>query len=501
MRRLPRPSRRPTAALLLAAGLGFACTTVVNPVTGKSEWSTMSPEREVALGRQAAAQVQAEMGLVDDPALSAYVDQIGQRLARHSPRQDVAYHFAVADMAEPNAFALPGGWIYVSRGLLVITNSEAELANVIGHEIGHVAARHAAQRETRAAGVGILSALGTAAAGAVGGGTAAQAVGQLGQVAGAGYIASYGRDQERQSDEVGQGLTAAAGWDPAAMAEFLDTLDQESVRQMGQPRLPTFLDSHPVTAERVRDTRARASSLSVQPAAPIARDRSDFIKRLDGLLVGPDPAEGVFQEALFLHPGLDFALEFPPGWATVNSKQAVAAQSPGQDAVIALEVQGQAGDPGAAAQAFAQQNRIELLDPRAGRIGGYDAYRARALAQSQQGRVALDLTWIAHPAGVFRMTGMTSESAFQGYEPALSQSALSFRALRRAERNGIREKRLHSVRAKRGETLASLGQRTGSAWSVEQTAVANAISPAARLEAGRLVKIAVELPYRPDAGE
>ncbi len=499
MRRLPRPSRLPTAALLLAAGLGLvACTTVVNPVTGKSEWSTMSPEREVALGRQAADQVQAEMGLVDDPALAAYVDQIGQRLARHSPRQDVAYHFAVANMAEPNAFALPGGWIYVSRGLLAITNSEAELANVIGHEIGHVAARHAAQRETRAAGVGILSALGTAAAGAVGGGTAAQAVGQLGQVAGAGYIASYGRDQERQSDQVGQTLAADAGWDPAAMAEFLATLDQESVRQMGQPRLPTFLDSHPVTAERVRDTAARASSLRVQPAAPIARDRSDFFERLDGLLIGPDPAEGVFQGALFLHPGLDFALEFPPGWATVNSKQAVAAQSPSRDAMIALEIQGQTGDPGAAAQAFAQQNQLELVDGRAGRIGGYAAYRARALAQSQQGRVALDLSWIAHPGGVFRIVGMTSESAFQGYEQALSQSALSFRPLRRAERNGIREKRLHSVRAQRGETLAALGQRTGNAWSVEQTAVANAIPAGTPLQAGRLVKIAVEVPYRPD---
>jgi predicted Zn-dependent protease len=266
---------------------------------------------------------------------------------------------------------------------------------------------------------------------------------------------------------------------------------------MGQPRLPTFLDSHPVTAERVRDTRARASSLSVQPAAPIARDQSQFFQRLDGLLVGPDPAEGVFQEALFLHPGLDFALEFPPGWAMVNSKQAVAAQSPSQDAVIALEIQGNAGDPGSAAQAFAQQNRIELVDGRGGRIGGYDAYRARALAQSQQGRVALDLTWIAHAAGVFRITGMSSESAFQGYERALTQTALSFRPLRRAERNGIREKRLRSVRARGGETLASLGQRTGNAWSVEQTAIANAISPGTPLQAGRLVKIAVEVPYRP----
>jgi predicted Zn-dependent protease len=166
--------------------------------------------------------------------------------------------------------------------------------------------------------------------------------------------------------------------------------------------------------------------------------------------------------------------------------------------MILLQGQGDAGDPGSAAQAFAQQNRIELLDGRAGRIGGYETYRAHALAQSQQGRVALDLTWIAHPGGVFRITGMAAESEFQRYEQALSQSALSFRPLTRAERNGIREKRLHSARAQGGETLASLGRRTGNAWSVEQTAVANAISPGTPLQAGRLIKIALEIPYRPD---
>jgi predicted Zn-dependent protease len=296
---------------------------------------------------------------------------------------------------------------------------------------------------------------------------------------------------------VGQELAAKAGWDPAAMAEFLGTLDQESVRQLGEPRLPTFLDSHPVTAERVHDTRTRANSLSVQPAAPIARDREAFLMRLEGLLIGPDPAEGVFEGALFLHPGIDFALEFPRGWATVNSKQAVGAQSPSQDAMIVLQGQGQAGDPRTAAQAFAQQNRLELVGGGAGRIGGYDAYQARALAQSQQGRLALDLTWIAHPGGVFRISGMTAESAFQNYEPAFSQTALSFRPLRRAERDGIQEQRLRIVRAKRGETLDSLGRRTENSWSAEQTAVANALSPGGPLTAGRLVKIAVEVPYRP----
>ena len=171
-------------ALLLVV---TACA--VNPATGRREITFMSNEREAALGREAAAQVAQEMGIVDDPELGAYVAAVGERVARESPRQEVPYRFQIVDIPEPNAFALPGGYVYVSRGLLVIANSEEELANVLGHEIGHVAARHAAQREAAAVPVGVLTAIGAIAAGIIGGGQAAQAVGQLGQTAGAGLIA------------------------------------------------------------------------------------------------------------------------------------------------------------------------------------------------------------------------------------------------------------------------------------------------------------------------
>ena len=251
----------------------------------------MSTERENALGRQAAQEVEQSIGLVRDPELTAYIDALGQRLAQHSPRRDVTYRFHVADMPEPNAFALPGGYIYVSRGLLVIANSEAELANVIGHEIGHVAARHASQRETRSVGVGLLSALGTIVAGVAAGGQAAQAVSQLGQIAGAGLIASYGRDQERQADEVGQQLAAGSGWDPGAISNFFVTLERQTKLEHGE-RLPSFLDSHPMTSERAQTTAARARSLTVTPAPPVAATQRAFLHEFEDLLIGPDPGAG-----------------------------------------------------------------------------------------------------------------------------------------------------------------------------------------------------------------
>jgi predicted Zn-dependent protease len=385
-------SARSALALLLAGALASGgCA--INPVSRQPEISLMSVERENALGRQAAKEVEQSIGLVRDPALTAYIDALGQRLAQHSPRREVSYRFYVADMPEPNAFALPGGYIYVSRGLLAIANAEAELANVIGHEIGHVAARHASQRETRSVGVGVLSTLGAIVAGVAAGGQAAQMVSQLGQIAGAGLIASYGRDQERQADEVGQQLTAAAGWDPGAISNFFETLGRQTKLEHGERR-PSFLDSHPMTSERAQTTAARARSLTVAPGRPVAATQRGFLRGFENLLVGPDPAQGVIRAQRFMHPGLDLALDFPSGWQVQNSAAAVGAGSPQRDAVVMLEMQGPPGDPQAAGAKFAQANGIALQNGSRERLGGMEAFHALAVASTRDGPLVLDLAWI-----------------------------------------------------------------------------------------------------------
>jgi predicted Zn-dependent protease len=474
-------------ALSLAALAGCA----TNPVTGRQEVVFMSPEREAAVGRQAAAQVEREMGLVRDPALVAYVQKIGDRMADLSPRRDVDYQFAIADMAEPNAFALPGGYVYVSRGLLALANAEDELAGVIGHEIGHVAARHSAQRETRAMGVGLLSVLGTIAAGVVGGGTAAQMASQLGQVAGAGLIASYSRDQERQADDVGQQLAAAGGWDPDGLADFLVTLEREGHVRTGQERNPSFLDSHPQRGERAVVARERAPTLPRGAAPRIARGRDAYLARIDGLLVGPNPDGGVFDDERFLHPGLGFAIDFPPRWQTQNAPQAVGALAPERDAMLLVEMQGGSGDPRAAAQQWAQAQRVRVADSGATQIGGWSAFRILAEAQSQQGSLAVDATWIAHPKGMFRVTGLAQPQRYRARAPALQQSTQSFRAISDAERARARPTRLRIATARAGETLQDLGRRHGNRWSPAETAVANAVDPDAALRAGQKIKLAV----------
>ncbi len=495
MNRIPGLSFCRPAAVWLAIVLLAGCST--NPVTGKREILLMSAEQEKALGAQAAEQIERDIGLVDDPELTAYIRAIGERMAAVSPRQDVEYRFYVADMAEPNAFALPGGYIYVSRGLLAIANSEAELANVIGHEIGHVAARHSAQRQTRATGVGLLTVLGTVLAGAKGGAQAAETAAQIGQVAGAGLIASYSRDQERQSDEIGQKMAADTGWDPMGMAEFMEQLGGYTVLVTGGARQPTWLDSHPSTGERVQTSAERARELTVQPVPGIAVDREDFYRRFDGLLVGPDPKAGVFRDNLFLHPEIDFAIEFPQGWETQNQASAVLAAPAGRDALIQLQLSGATGDPAAAARQFAQQNGLTYTNASSGRINGFPAYQAVARAQTEQGELGVHLTWIAHPGAMFLVTGMAPVAQYNNHAGAFTAAASSFRTLTDAEQNSITELRLDVVTARGGESLEALSQRTGNRWSLDETRLANDLPAGVRLAARQPVKIAIEKPYRP----
>lgn len=468
----------------------------VNPVTGEREISLMSPQQEAQLGQQAAAEVESKIGLVRDPALVGYVQALGQRLAARSPRQDVTYRFFVADMPEANAFALPGGYIYVSRGLLAITNSEEQLSNVIGHEIAHVAARHAAQRQTRATGVGIATMLGTILAGVAGGNDAARAAAELGQAAGAGLIASYGRDQERQADEIGQKLAAEAGWDPRAMSGFLATLERDTTLRSGGQQRPSYLDSHPALGERVQTTAQRAATLRVIDQAPVATSRADFLRRLDGLMVGEDPKNGLFRDGEFLHAGLGLAMRFPAGWLHQNQPSAVLAAPQARDALMRLELQGKAGDPRAAATQFAQTNQIRFEAGREERIAGHRAFRALARVPARQGELGIDMTWISHPSGMFRIAGMAPVARFNAYAPVFQSAARSFHDLSAAERESMVESRLRLVQARPGESIDALSRRAGNSWSVERTAIANALAGGAILTAGQTVKIARAEPYR-----
>lgn len=482
-------------ALLLALA---ACA--INPATGRREIVFMSKEREAALGREAAAQVAQEMGIVDDRELAAYVSAVGERVARKSPPQDAPYRFQIVDMPEPNAFALPGGYVYVSRGLLVIANSEEELANVIGHEIGHVAARHAAERETAAVPVGVLTAIGAIAAGLIGGGQAAQAVGQLGQTAGQGLIASYGRDQELEADRLGQDYAAKAGSNPAAMADFLRTLEHATSLDRDESHQLSFLDTHPSTPERITAAASFASTLPYAPQPGVARSHDEFLRRLDGLVVGQDADEGVIDGSRLLHPVLGLQLRFPEGWKIRNGRSAVMAVAPNGEAAVVLELEMPARSAREAAGIFVRRNGLQVVEAGAVQLAVGDGFRALVAVPSRRGPMAVDLTWIPYDGRIYRLTGLASGSSYRPYQGAFALVARSLRSLSPQDLRGIQEQRLRIVAARAGETLDQLVARTRSSWKPLEVAVANALAPDVRLQAGQLLKVSISEPYQSRTG-
>jgi predicted Zn-dependent protease len=474
---------------VLAAALWLACST--NPATGKREVVLVSTDEEIEIGEEASQQMEQELGILDDAALTEYVQQVGARVAAQSPRVDVQYTFRIIDSPDINAFAFPGGYIYVTRGLLALANSEEELANVLAHEVGHVAARHFARGQIRRQGAGMLSMIGTLAAVALGSGEAAQVMAGLSQVAGAGYVAAYGRDQEREADAIGQTLAARAGYSPTGLADFLRSLDREAEMRLGRRRTPGFLDSHPATPERASRAVARARSLELETAPRIAAGRADFLERLSGLIVGDDPAQGIFVEQEFLHPDFDLRLQFPGGWLTRNATSFVGALSPTENALIKLEIQERGTDVRAAAARYLETVRGGIVQQNGLRIGGLRAYRAVV----REAESAVELTWIAHREIVFRMTAITQlERYAAGYRRLFRETADSMRPLEPNERAKLVPVRLDTVTARDGETLEALSARTGNRWTVEETASANAIFAYDPLRAGQLIKVALPKP-------
>jgi len=492
------PSRRIPAGLpvwLLVCALCLSVACVVNPVTQQPDVVLVSDEQEVQAGNEAAEQIPAVMGIVEDRALTRYVADVGERVAARAPERPVTYSFQIIDMPEPNAFALPGGHVYVSRGILLLANDEDELANVLAHEVIHVAARHHAQRQARATGVGLLALPGLLA-GALLPGALGAAVSAPFAVAGAGAIASYSRDQELEADQFGQKISAQAGYDPKALAVFLDDLERATRLETGEERRASWFDSHPSTPRRANDARKRAAGIAVSDGNEIAAGREAFLNRVEGVMVGVNPAEGVFEGQRFLHPDMRFTIVFPEGWETINTRAAVGGVSPKQDAQLVLQLDSKGDDPREASSAFFQelrgQARVDVARLDSLEINGLPAVRGQAVVNR---RVTLDLTWIAYRGDIYLLAGVVPRGYSDAHRALFGGVGQSFRKLGQGERAGIQEQRLRLRTARAGETLAAFGARVGNAWSPEETAVANGLAKGASLSDGQLLKVAIAQPY------
>jgi predicted Zn-dependent protease len=474
----------------LIALVGAGCA--MNPVTGWPEFTLVSVEQEKQLGEEEAKKVEAQMGVLEDAKLTAYLDALGQRLARESPRQDVTHRFGIVDMAEPNAFALPGGPVYVSRGLLALVNAEDELAGVVGHEIGHVAARHSVQQISRQGPVAVLFGVVSGVTGLILP-TVGDIIGGIGDLTQSLVFAPYGRGQETEADRVGQEIAARAGWEPAGLAAFLTTLGREVDLQSKGRRRPSFFDTHPTTPDRVARTTAHAKELTRAKRPPISPNREAFLARFDGLVVGPRAAHGLIVGRTFVHPDLDVFLERPEKWAVENTPQRVVAVAPDQETAVLFRAVAEGDDPLEGARRAEKAIKTPVVaKTQTLTINGLPAAHTQL---EVEGKVGLDLTWIAHRKVVYQVAGLATKQRFAGVQSRFAAVARSFRPLTAAERAGVKEARLRLVTARAGETIEALALRVKSAWTKEEVAIANGLAVGDRLREGQLIKVTMAEAY------
>jgi predicted Zn-dependent protease len=473
-------SSRPLIALV-----SVLCCALLAPLTGcsgsskkKGRTVLMTEYDDAHVGAQASIDVASQIGIVENPELSAYVRGIGRKLLRGVPRRSFRYEFKVVDQVEPNAFALPGGYVFISRGLLLLANDEDELACVIGHEITHVDHRHAATQ---------------------------QALSRHGNPLSFGWYkaarnASYSREMERDADIGGQKLCAAAGYDPMGMSSFLRSLEQLGRLRVGYSRNASFFDTHPASRERAASTAARAGEFRWTRDPVLGDTREALLAQTRGLAVGQRPEAGVFQGNVFLHPDLDFQVRFPLGWGLQNAASAVGATSPRGDAAIYLSADLPAGDPQKVAEEWLakakEDQKLEVEESKAVKVGGIDAWRLKLKGRSPAGMLTSYMTFIPYGEMTWRFTGLTLSRLSDTYAGTMFSVTRSFGPLTEEQRESITIARLETAKAIRGEDLPVVSRRSHNVWELSTLAVYNGLFTNHRFKGGELVKVARDEPHR-----
>lgn len=438
----------------------------VNPVSGNRELALVSESQEIEIGRQSAAAAESQLGLVDDPQLQDYVQRLGAQLAGASERPTLPWTFRVVDDPTPNAFAAPGGYIFVTRGLLALMGNEAEFVSVLGHEIGHVTARHSvsrmSQQQLAQIGLGV-------------GSIVSPTVAKLGEVAAGGLqvlFLSYGRDDERQADDLGYGYALAQNYDVREMPHVFAAL-QQSAELAGHSPVPSWLASHPYPEERIERIESRLETLP--PASPPRRIGEDeYMTRIDGLMYGPNPRNGYFESNRFLHPEFAFRLDMPEGWQTQNLAQSVAAGSPANDAIIRLTIV--PGGRSEAADAFFAQEGLTQGAVGKEKVNGLGAIIGHFEVQTEQGKLGGFAAFITLADRTYQILAYTPAEKLSGYENAFRGTIQSFNRLRDRAALARQPNRLELVRLPRAMTLARFERDYPSTIPLGELALINQLS-------------------------
>lgn len=472
------------SALLCALSLANCA---LNPVSGNPNFVTMSESQEVSVGRSEDKKVREQYGSYNDPALQEYVRGIGQRLARSSHRPGLQYQFTVVDSPEINAFALPGGYIYITRGILAYLNSEAELAAVLGHEIGHVTARHSVQQMSAATaanvGASVLQILVPQVRNSAGD--------LLINTLGGALLSGYGREHELEADRLGAEYLARTGYDPQAMIKVVGVLknqelfDNEVAKAEGREprRYHGLFATHPDNDTRLQEVVREAAKFS---SAENRINREEFLKRMERVVFADSPEQGIVRNNRFYHASLGLALQFPEGWKVRNSPQNVTAFNNERTALVDLRSAGAAeGSPSDVLRKILKLGNGSSVTPTT--IGGLKAAYIEQPISGKPTRVAV--VFLGKNAYAIGLQA-NSAALFRQNLTAMEASLQSFHAITDKERELAKPLRMRIITARAGMTFAELAKTSPLGRFAEgHLRVINSQYPAGEPTPGQALKI------------
>ncbi len=424
----------------------------INPVTGKRELSLISEKEEIALGKQTDGEIKALYGIYIDKALSAYVQKVGQSMTSLTHRPHLTYHFAVLDTPVVNAFAVPGGYVYVTRGILALMNSEAELAVVLSHELGHINARHSVAKLSQL----MLAQLGLGVVG-----TISETFAKLSGAASIGIqllFLKFSRDDEREADTLGVEYSRKGGYNPGEMINFFASLERLGDLSGGQS-LPGFLSTHPLTSERIQNTK----DMLLESDRQLRIEKLGYLGALDNMVYGQDPRQGFVENSAFYHPELRFFFSFPGDWQVQNTPSQVVLTTKDGHAGVILQAEKTSENLGAYASRIADKiENAELIDQSNFRINGLASYHQVYDIMQQNGeKIRTRLSYIRKNSFIYTFIALSAQREFSEYDKPFLRIVRSFQELREARYLNRQPRRIRLAQANGRDSLQTIFQRAG----------------------------------------
>lgn len=467
--------------LLLSASItGYfsnGCST--NVATGERHFNLISESQEIQIGKESDQQVMAAYGNYDNQQVQNYVQTLGKSIAALSERPNLPWSFKVIDDPMVNAFALPGGFIYVTRGILTHMNNEAELVGVLGHEIGHVTAKHSvysmSKQQLAQIGFGVASIL------------EPELAQQYGQLASAGLqllFLKFGRDDEREADQLGVRYMERMKDDPHYMINVMQTLEKVS-QSSRAGKIPQWLSTHPDPGNRIALIKEHIDT-SKTPLTKSAGN-PEFVSMLEGMTFGENPREGFFRGTAFYHPDMKFTFTFPSGWQTINTKQAVIGVSPNQDAMIQIML-AQGNNAQSAAQQFFGQQGMNSSGITQLNVHGIPGVIGNFSAQTQQGVLTGTSAFINYNNQVFQILSYGTQAAWSGYQPSVVNSINTFNKLDDPAILNVQPNKIKVITITNSMTIEQFNQQYPSVVPLETIALINGVDKGATLTKGQKVK-------------